>query len=618
VRRELAQVAVEFGRPVDMLRWGVVMSSVLWDLPLLRTKVAAFGLPFLLKSLGVDTQCTVATEPGPCAVCYTDAEAGQRVGLGCGHMFCLDCWNHHITTAMTDPEKVFDPLSLTCMDDCRAVVDEALVARVSADLFEEYVVALEKHLVDSFLRSSAGAVSCDCGRVLTCADLTVVVSCPCGKAFCAGCKRRGVPDAGESHAPASCREMEQFRTLQDPKAPGRIDLLRLKKCPRCQHAVNKCGCPPTDIKCDGLEVCPNAACDHITCTLCSHQWCWVCSGDWSGHKSEWHRVPSDAKEQFLEAVKMFNTYSTKRAQTRALETRLLAAAGQPIPTEATPAAAAAAEPTPPEPEPTSRRERMLMKKKARLRRKQEAAGKEDMTPLDVATELQPTMLGATRALLTAQRVLKYAFIALMGESSPKLRHLLVEQLRTLEKLATEGLRDVNKLADMSKAGKTVTVTEDEVQRLLVSLQTSTSALESLCFDLARPAFNTQSALRMAMEAADAGAIKAAEEAAKEAEAAVARMAVERERMQKARQRLIAKYGKVSLEPGQRVRRGPDWEWGDQDMHQGRAMTGTVQDSSGEGTGWMRVTWDNNGHTNSYRWGQEGRFDLVLEGEVIDE
>ncbi|XP_022244118.1 E3 ubiquitin-protein ligase HERC2-like isoform X2 [Limulus polyphemus] len=59
--------------------------------------------------------------------------------------------------------------------------------------------------------------------------------------------------------------------------------------------------------------------------------------------------------------------------------------------------------------------------------------------------------------------------------------------------------------------------------------------------------------------------------------------------------------------GTRVVRGIDWKWGDQD---GPAPAeGRVIGELGE-DGWIRVQWDN-GSTNSYRMGREGKYDLKL-------
>ncbi len=59
--------------------------------------------------------------------------------------------------------------------------------------------------------------------------------------------------------------------------------------------------------------------------------------------------------------------------------------------------------------------------------------------------------------------------------------------------------------------------------------------------------------------------------------------------------------------GTRVVRGVDWKWGEQDgppPSQGRIIGELGED------GWIRVQWDN-GSTNSYRMGKEGKYDLRL-------
>ncbi|CAD6199393.1 unnamed protein product [Caenorhabditis auriculariae] len=56
--------------------------------------------------------------------------------------------------------------------------------------------------------------------------------------------------------------------------------------------------------------------------------------------------------------------------------------------------------------------------------------------------------------------------------------------------------------------------------------------------------------------------------------------------------------------GMRVVRGKDWRWEDQDG--GAGSQGRVV--SGAEAGWVDVLWDN-GHTNSYRYGAEGHFDI---------
>ncbi|CAB3375688.1 Hypothetical predicted protein [Cloeon dipterum] len=62
-----------------------------------------------------------------------------------------------------------------------------------------------------------------------------------------------------------------------------------------------------------------------------------------------------------------------------------------------------------------------------------------------------------------------------------------------------------------------------------------------------------------------------------------------------------------LKPGTRVVRGMHWKWGDQDGPP--PGEGQVVGELGD-DGWVRVQWDN-GATNSYRMGKEGKYDLKL-------
>ncbi|RWS12697.1 E3 ubiquitin-protein ligase HERC2-like protein [Dinothrombium tinctorium] len=62
-----------------------------------------------------------------------------------------------------------------------------------------------------------------------------------------------------------------------------------------------------------------------------------------------------------------------------------------------------------------------------------------------------------------------------------------------------------------------------------------------------------------------------------------------------------------MKVGTRVVRGTDWKWGDQDGPS--PSEGTVISDLGD-DGWVRVKWDN-GTTNSYRMGKEGKYDIKL-------
>lgn len=67
--------------------------------------------------------------------------------------------------------------------------------------------------------------------------------------------------------------------------------------------------------------------------------------------------------------------------------------------------------------------------------------------------------------------------------------------------------------------------------------------------------------------------------------------------------------------GARVRRGPDWKWGDQDEYGAGTIVGKY---------WVRVEWDH-GRSNAYRVGRDrfsNAYDLVYaedspDGESVD-
>ena len=61
------------------------------------------------------------------------------------------------------------------------------------------------------------------------------------------------------------------------------------------------------------------------------------------------------------------------------------------------------------------------------------------------------------------------------------------------------------------------------------------------------------------------------------------------------------------EAGIRVRRGPDWKWGEQDA----GGFGTTLGSNGVGPGWVQVRWDQSGSRGAYRIGAFGQYDLFV-------
>ena len=71
----------------------------------------------------------------------------------------------------------------------------------------------------------------------------------------------------------------------------------------------------------------------------------------------------------------------------------------------------------------------------------------------------------------------------------------------------------------------------------------------------------------------------------------------------------------TFKKGDRVRKGPDWCWGDQD---GNVNKGTVTEiRTGGNTGWAMVRWDN-GDSHTYRIGYNNKIDIELMEVSSDE
>ncbi|KAG6623587.1 putative Hect-domain containing peotein [Phytophthora cinnamomi] len=81
-------------------------------------------------------------------------------------------------------------------------------------------------------------------------------------------------------------------------------------------------------------------------------------------------------------------------------------------------------------------------------------------------------------------------------------------------------------------------------------------------------------------------------------------------------------GIATIQVGDRVVRGPDWKWSNQDGEKG--SPGTVERISTwggvKGSG-VTVRWDRNQRVNTYRWGAEGCYDLYIvvekDGQVVE-
>ena len=79
--------------------------------------------------------------------------------------------------------------------------------------------------------------------------------------------------------------------------------MRTKKCPRCLIDTTKCGCDASNVICNGLDRCPNEACNHLICQNCKLDWCWICRKP-GCRGCEQSSNSADLKERFNEGSKL--------------------------------------------------------------------------------------------------------------------------------------------------------------------------------------------------------------------------------------------------------------------------------------------------------------------------
>ena len=245
-----------------------------------------------------------------CLICYEESNPPASVlrGLGCGHIFCDDCWKNHVDTLMLKGDVV-NLKKLRC-----PMYTIGCETRIPHDVIEEVASERAKQLYDTLvvrefvtdhskvLRWCPG-VGCECvverfrrrltqdqgkeateqttAEITKAAQSSVVnfnsVHCSVNfHFFCFECFEA-------PHDPVSCEmysdwlNMVELGTGVDPRT-GTSDqqaLNRLseiwvqqntRKCPSCNLAI---------LKADG--------CNHMTCRnpKCNHQWCWICRKNWS-------------------------------------------------------------------------------------------------------------------------------------------------------------------------------------------------------------------------------------------------------------------------------------------------------------------------------------------------
>jgi hypothetical protein len=104
------------------------------------------------------------------------------------------------------------------------------------------------------------------------------VQCTCGHVQCVADMKRSVPREGWTpHPHLTCDDINEWKMLNVSGSEQRWKLMRFKSCPKCGTVTQKCGCPSSNIVCNGLDKCPNEGERSFLQRICalSHAFCSV-------------------------------------------------------------------------------------------------------------------------------------------------------------------------------------------------------------------------------------------------------------------------------------------------------------------------------------------------------
>ncbi|KAF9605868.1 hypothetical protein IFM89_019840 [Coptis chinensis] len=226
-----------------------------------------------------------------CAICFEEYTRSRMPAAGCGHLFCVSCWNSYISTSIKDGSGC---LMLRCPDPpCGATVGEDMINRlVSEDGKEKY----SRYFIGSYVEGNQTMKWCPgagCGYAVELAVDTESydVSCNCTFSFCWNCTE-------DAHRPVDCSTVSKW-TLKNKDESENVNwiLANSKACPKCKRPIQK-----------------NQGCSHMTCRYpCKFQFCWLCLSDWSNHPT-CNRYDGTGKNKEIErkrkmAKKLLDRYS---------------------------------------------------------------------------------------------------------------------------------------------------------------------------------------------------------------------------------------------------------------------------------------------------------------------
>ena len=202
-----------------------------------------------------------ASELVTCGVCFDEVPHTDASASRCGHQFCNECWQGHLTCQIGDGNAH----AIRCMaaPACPVLVEPAMVqALVDAQTFAKFARFAQKQFVDDnpYLKWCPAP---DCANAIKVSDLSrTEVQCSCGMLFCFRCSR-------EQHFPLTCQQLTEWEDKNaSDSGTGQWMQVNTKRCKKCNAMIEK-----------------NGGCNWISCR-CGHAFCFFCFCTDHGHHGQ--------------------------------------------------------------------------------------------------------------------------------------------------------------------------------------------------------------------------------------------------------------------------------------------------------------------------------------------